>query len=99
MRSNRARAIAVALAATLASAKSASAEPAVGAPGCCCVAQGESYTCSEKTQANCLALQPAAPTYARTEDFRKAWNEAVAASQAQAARPSRGGWIAGACER
>ncbi len=76
------------------------AQPApMGTRGCCCVVRGESYTCTEKTQADCLAEQPGAPTYPKHEDWKKAWEAGVKASQAQAARPSRGGWIAGPCEK
>jgi hypothetical protein len=67
--------------------------------GCCCVAQGKSYACTEKTQADCLNEQPAAPTFAKTEDWKKAWNEWVRASETQEAKPLRGGWIAGRCEK
>lgn len=69
--------------------------PPMVALGCCCVAQGKSHTCSEKSQADCLALQPAAPTFAKIAD----WKKAVAASEAQEAKPLQGGWIAGPCEK
>jgi hypothetical protein len=67
--------------------------------GCCCVAQGKAYTCSEMTQADCLARQPAAPTFPKMADWKKAWSDAVAASEVAEAGPLRGGWIAGACEK
>src|SRR5262245_41959998 len=73
--------------------------PSMNARGCCCAAQGKTYTCTEKTQADCLAEQPQAPTYPKIDDWKKAWDEAVKASEAQAAKPMRGGWIAGPCEK
>lgn len=73
--------------------------PAPSAPGCCCVAKGRSYTCAEKTQGDCLAEQPAIPTFPRTEDWKKAWDDWMKASEAAEAKPMRGGWIAGPCEK
>jgi hypothetical protein len=67
------------------------------ATGCCCVVEGVAYRCSEKTQADCLALQPGAPVFPALDDWRTAWNEYIAASEAQASKPSQGGWIAGSC--
>jgi hypothetical protein len=78
---------------------SARAQPAPGARGCCCLVQAGAYVCAEKTQAECLQLQPAAPTYPKVADWKKAWDAAVAASKAQEAKPMRGGWIAESCER
>ncbi len=83
----------------LAGAASARAQPVMGAPGCCCVAQGGSYACAEKSQADCLKLQPAAPTYPKLADWKKAWDAAVAASKAQEAKPLQGGWFAESCEK
>jgi hypothetical protein len=73
--------------------------PAMNARGCCCAVQAKTYTCTEKTQADCLAEQPQAPTYPKMDDWKKAWNDAVKTSEAQAAKPMRGGWIAGPCEK
>jgi hypothetical protein len=91
------------LAAALVAATAAWAQPAPGARGCCCLAQGgsqgSSYVCGEKTQADCLALQPAAPTFPKLADWKKAWNDMVAASKAQEAKPLQGGWIAESCEK
>ena len=78
---------------------SARAQAAPSGRGCCCVAQGGTYVCAEKTQADCLKLQPAAPTYPRLTDWKTAWDAAVAASKAQEARPMQGGWIAESCEK
>ena len=75
------------------------AQPAMNAPGCCCLASAGSYTCADKTQADCLKIQPAAPMYPKHADWKKAWNEGVAASKAQEAKPMLGGWIAESCEK
>jgi len=91
--------VALTLELTLVGAFSAWAQPAPSARGCCCVAGGDSYACADKTQADCLKLQPAAPTYPKTADWKKAWNDAVAASKAQEAKPMPGGWIAEPCEQ
>jgi hypothetical protein len=94
----RAGTTALTLAATLAAA-SARAQPSMAAKGCCCVAKGTAYTCSEKTQTDCLALQPKMPAFAKHADFKKAWSAYVADSKAQASAPMQGGWIAEACEK
>jgi hypothetical protein len=73
--------------------------PSASARGCCCVAQGKSYSCVEKTQADCLAEQPAIPTFPRSEDWKTAWSDWMMASETQEAKPLRGGWIAGPCEK
>jgi len=91
--------MAVACAAVLAGAFWASAQPSGGARGCCCLVQGGSYVCGEKTQAECLAIQPAAPTFPKTADWKKAWDDFVAASKAQEAKPMQGGWIGESCEK
>ena len=88
----------LAFCAVLAAGASAGAQPAAGAKGCCCVVQGVAYNCSEKTQADCLALQPKAPTFPKVADWKKAWDEFVAASKAQEAKPTNGGWVAESCE-
>jgi hypothetical protein len=62
--------------------------PPATAKGCCCVVEGVAYRCTEKTQADCVALQPGAPVFAKLDDWRKAWNEYVAASEKQANKPS-----------
>jgi hypothetical protein len=86
------------LAVVLAGVVFASAQPQpMTARGCCCVVAGVAYRCAEKTQADCLALQPGAPVFPKLDDWRKAWNAYVAASEAQASKPSQGGWIAGSC--
>jgi len=90
--------IALALAVTL-TASAASAQPSMAAKGCCCVAKGTSYTCSEKTQADCLAQQPKMPTFVKNADWKKAWGEYVADSKKQASSPLSGGWIAEPCEK
>ena len=87
--------IVVACAVLLAGAPSALAQPSGGARGCCCLVQGVTYVCAEKTQDECLALQPAAPTFAKIAD----WKKAVEASKAQAARPMKAGWIGESCEK
>src|SRR5262245_49805428 len=65
--------------------------------GCCCMVEGVAYRCTEKTQAECLAQQPGAPVFSKVDDWRKTWNEYVASSREQAAKPSHGGWVAGSC--
>ncbi len=82
-----------------AGARVAAAQPAPSAPGCCCVASRGFYVCAEKTQAECLKLQPAVPTFPKLADWKKAWDDAVAASKAQEAKPMQGGWVAESCER
>ena len=85
----------LALAALFAGPRSGWAQPSLKSPGCCCLPKGDTFACSEKTQADCLALEPAAPTFAKVED----WDQAVAASKAQEKKPMRGGWIAGPCRK
>ena len=88
------------IAALVALVGAASAQPPPpGALGCCCAVKDKSYTCAEKTQAACLAEQPGAPMYPKMESWKKAYDEAVKASEAQEAKPMRGGWIAGPCEK
>ncbi len=96
---NRIERCVVAVGVLLAGAVAVWAQAAAGARGCCCVAQGGSYVCAEKTQADCLDLQPAAPTFPKVADWKKAWNNAGAASKAQEAKPMQGGWIAESCEQ
>jgi len=87
-----------ALCALLSVATSARAQPPPPtAKGCCCVVEGVAYRCTEKTQADCLAAQPGVPVFPKVDDWKKAWNAYVAASEAQASKPSQGGWIAGSC--
>jgi len=75
------------------------AQPAPGdTRGCCCVTRGASYTCTEKTQTECLADQPDAPSFPKLRDWKKAWSAAMKASETQVAKPLQGGWIADACE-
>ena len=88
---------ALALWAALAGGTSAWAQPGPGARGGCCVVQGIAYNCSDKTQADCLAIQPAAPTFPKVDDWKKAWDAYIAASKAQEAKPTHGGWIAESC--
>jgi len=74
--------------------------PPMSAKGCCCAVQGKTYTCSEKTQGDCMAEQPEAPMYPKMESWKKAYDEAVKASETQEeAKGLRGGWIAGPCEK
>jgi hypothetical protein len=82
---------------TLAAVRVVRAQPAMGANGCCCVPSGGAFVCASKTQAECLAVQPAAPSYPKLADWKKAWDDLVAASKAQEAKPLHGGWIAEAC--
>lgn len=79
----------------LAAAATAWGQPAAGARGCCCVGSGGSYACTEKSQAGCLAVQPAAPKFTKLAD----WKKAVDASKTQEAKPLLGGWIAESCEK
>ena len=72
--------------------------PPMNAPGCCCLALGGSYACAAKTQGDCLKIQPSAPMYPHHEDWKKAYDSAVAASQAQEKKPMLGGWIAESCK-
>jgi hypothetical protein len=44
-----------------------------------------------------MALQPAAPTFPKMDDWKKAWDAYVAASKAEEAKPTHGGWIAESC--
>jgi hypothetical protein len=85
----------VTLGVLLVGARAVPAQPAANAPGCCCLGQAGSFACAEKTQAECNAIQPAAPMFAKVAD----WKEAVAASKAAEAKPMRGGWIAESCEQ
>lgn len=91
--------VVVTLGVMLTGTRSTWAQPAPDAPGCCCVAGGGSYACADKTQAACLKLQPAVPTFPKLADWKKAWSDAVSASKAQAAAPMQGGWIAESCEK
>jgi hypothetical protein len=84
---------------TLAAVLVVRAQPAMGANGCCCVPSGGAFVCASKTQAECLAVQPAAPTYPKLADWQKDWDAAVAASKAQEAKPLHGGWIAEPCAK
>jgi hypothetical protein len=82
----------------LAAATVVSAQPPpVTAKGCCCVVEGVGWKCTEKTQADCLALQPKAPTFPKVADWKKMWDAYVAASEKQASKPSHGGWVAESC--
>ena len=83
----------------LMSAVSWAQPPPMNAPGCCCLAYAGTYACTDKTQGDCLKIQPSAPMYPKIADWKKAWNDAVAASKAQEAKPMRGGWIAESCEK
>jgi len=88
----------LALSALLAVATGIQAQPPPPtAKGCCCVVEGIAYRCMEKTEADCLALQPSAPVFPKIADWRKMWDAYVAASEAQAKKPSYGGWIAESC--
>jgi len=80
---------------TLAAAVSAWSQPAPSAMGCCCVGYGGSYACAPRSQADCLAVQPAAPKFEKLAD----WKKAVDASKAQDAKPLLGGWIGESCEK
>ena len=95
--SNRTRGgvTAVALAVLLSGALSAWAQPSGGARGCCCLTKGFTFVCAAKTQTDCLAILPAAPTFAKIAD----WKKAVDASKAQEAGPMKGGWIGESCEK
>ena len=99
LRSIVAASIAVALAGT-----AGAQPPPMTAKGCCCAVVDKAYKCAEKTQADCLAEQPGAPMYPRMEDWKKAYEAGVKASEAQEglggpAKPMRGGWISGPCEK
>lgn len=59
--------------------------PPMTATGCCCVVDGVAWRCTEKTQADCLALQPKAPVFPKIADWKKAWDAYVA----PATEPSR----------
>ena len=90
----------LAIVGTLVLVASADAQaPSMNAVGCCCAVQGKTYSCKEKTQADCLAEQPGAPMYPKMESWKKAYDDAVKASEAQEAKPLKGGWIAGPCEK
>jgi len=89
----------VALAALLMSTVAGAQPPPMNAPGCCCLGSAGTYACVDKTQGDCLKIQPAAPMYPHHTDWKKAWDEAVAASKAQEAKPMLGGWIAESCEK
>ena len=93
--SNRTRGggTAVALAVLLSGAFSAWAQPSGGTQGCCCLTKGLTFVCAAKTQTECLAILPAAPTFAKIAD----WKKAVDASKAQEAKPMHGGWIGEPC--
>ena len=52
----------------LSAAAPAWGQPAPSARGCCCVGYGGSYACAEKSQADCLEVQPAAPKFAKLAD-------------------------------
>jgi len=87
------------LAAMLAGPAAWAQPPPMTAPGCCCLAYAGTFACADKTQGDCLKIQPAAPTFSKMADWRKTWNDGVAASKAQEAKPMRGGWIAESCEK
>ena len=90
--------VVMALCSLLSSAAFVEAQPPpMTATGCCCVVEGVAYRCTEKTQADCLTLQPKAPVFPKIDDWKKMWNDYVAASEAQASKPSYGGWIAARC--
>jgi len=90
--------VVMALCSLLSSAAFVEAQPPpMTATGCCCVVEGVAYRCTEKTQADCLTLQPKAPVFPKIDDWKKMWNDYVAASEAQASKPSYGGWIAAWC--
>jgi hypothetical protein len=91
----RAGVVASTIVLTFAAAAATWGQPAPGARGCCCVGYGGSYACAEKSQADCLAAQPAAPKFTKLAD----WKKAVDASKAQEAKPLLGGWIAESCEK
>jgi hypothetical protein len=86
-----------ALCALLIGVAAAQGPPPMTAKGCCCVVEGVAWRCSEKTQAECLALQPATPIFPKIADWKKMWNDYVAASETQATKPSHGGWVAERC--
>jgi hypothetical protein len=65
--------------------------------GCCCVTEGIAYRCSDKTQDECMKVQPQAPKFDTKADWKTAWAKFVAASKAEEARPMSGGWIAESC--
>src|SRR5262249_7672671 len=83
----------------LAGMAAAQRPPSMDAKGCCCVVEGVAYRCTEKTQAECLALQPQAPVFPKIGDWKKAWDDYVAASEAQESKPSRGGWVFAQCAK
>ena len=88
----------LAVLALLAVATSVTAQPPpMTEKGCCCVVEGVAWRCGEKTQADCLATQPKAPTFPKIKDWKKMWDDYVGASWTQATRPSYGGWIAESC--
>jgi len=89
--------VVLAFGATLTALPFVQAQPPMGARGCCCVISGGSYVCASKSQAECLAIQPAAPTFPKMADWKKAWDAGVAASKAQEAKPMHGGWIGEPC--
>ena len=57
-------------------------------------AKGIAWRCTEKTQADCLAVQPGAPVFPKVADWKKMWDAYVSASEAQDNKPSHGGWVA-----
>src|SRR5262249_14847675 len=91
----RARVMLLTAGVMLAAAVSAWSQPAPSAMGCCCVGYGGSYACAPRSQADCLAVQPAAPKFEKLAD----WKKAVDASKAQDAKPLLGGWIGESCEK
>ncbi|HEV7730686.1 MAG TPA: hypothetical protein VGR62_00925 [Candidatus Binatia bacterium] len=82
----------------LAGAGAAWAQPAMDAPGCCCVTEGIAFRCSIKTQADCMAVQPKAPTFKKMADWKAAWDKFIAADKAAEARTLSGGWVAESCQ-
>lgn len=87
----------LALLAVFAATAGAQGPPPMTAKGCCCVAQGVSWRCSDRTQADCLAAQPNAPTFNTKAEWKKMFADYAAASWKQADTPNHGGWIAEAC--
>lgn len=73
------------------------AQPAMNAPGCCCVKEGAAFGCSVQSQADCLARQPKAPTFPKGADWKVAWEKYLAADEAAESEKLSGGWIAEPC--
>ncbi len=87
----------LALCVLFASSAAAQGPPSMSAKGCCCVAAGAAWRCAEKTQADCLANEPAAPIFPKIGDWKKMFDDYVASSWEQARSPTHGGWIAESC--